>query len=183
MSTRALYGLCKWDVTLLSSLILRFRCPTGQLFTMVMHFPWISYWSLIPVPRIRNNLCCYLHCRWLRLLHVLALSLPILLLVLISQRAMSGQVKLHLPHLKFILWVILDILLNVIWWIGSRSFNRRSLHHIGDGLNPYEQAISIIGKTLAAFDEDNLIPCFGFGDGMLMLTCLDIGVQLRRNVY
>ncbi|MBA0571929.1 hypothetical protein Golob_002298, partial [Gossypium lobatum] len=46
----------------------------------------------------------------------------------------------------------------------KRSFNRRSLHHIGDGSNPYEQAISIIGKTLAAFDEDNLIPCFGFGD-------------------
>ncbi|MBA0726270.1 hypothetical protein Golax_002111 [Gossypium laxum] len=49
-------------------------------------------------------------------------------------------------------------------WTGKRSFNRRSLHHIGDGSNPYEQAISIIGKTLAAFDEDNLIPCFGFGD-------------------
>ncbi|KDP46390.1 hypothetical protein JCGZ_10230 [Jatropha curcas] len=49
-------------------------------------------------------------------------------------------------------------------WTGAKSFNRRSLHHIGDGLNPYEQAISIIGKTLAAFDEDNLIPCFGFGD-------------------
>ncbi|XP_022741696.1 E3 ubiquitin-protein ligase RGLG2-like [Durio zibethinus] len=49
-------------------------------------------------------------------------------------------------------------------WTGKRSFNRKSLHHIGDGLNPYEQAISIIGKTLAAFDEDNLIPCFGFGD-------------------
>ncbi|KAJ0629422.1 putative transcription factor C2H2 family [Helianthus annuus] len=48
--------------------------------------------------------------------------------------------------------------------IGSRSFNRKSLHHIGDNLNPYEQAITIIGKTLAAFDEDNLIPCFGFGD-------------------
>ncbi|KAH9708570.1 E3 ubiquitin-protein ligase RGLG2 [Citrus sinensis] len=47
---------------------------------------------------------------------------------------------------------------------GSRSFNRRSLHHIGHGQNPYEQAISIIGKTLSAFDEDNLIPCFGFGD-------------------
>nr|XP_043617578.1 E3 ubiquitin-protein ligase RGLG2-like [Erigeron canadensis]XP_043617579.1 E3 ubiquitin-protein ligase RGLG2-like [Erigeron canadensis] len=49
-------------------------------------------------------------------------------------------------------------------WTGSRSFNRKSLHHIGDGFNPYEQAITIIGKTLAAFDEDNLIPCYGFGD-------------------
>ena len=49
--------------------------------------------------------------------------------------------------------------------IGARSFNRKSLHHIGESPNPYEQAISIIGKTLAAFDEDNMIPCFGFGDG------------------
>lgn len=49
-------------------------------------------------------------------------------------------------------------------WTGSRSFGRKSLHHIGNGQNPYEQAISIIGKTLSAFDEDNLIPCYGFGD-------------------
>ncbi|KAE9587786.1 putative transcription factor C2H2 family [Lupinus albus] len=49
-------------------------------------------------------------------------------------------------------------------WTGKRSFNRKSLHHIGNGYNPYEQAISIIGKTLSVFDEDNLIPCFGFGD-------------------
>ncbi|KAI3763517.1 hypothetical protein L2E82_13425 [Cichorium intybus] len=49
-------------------------------------------------------------------------------------------------------------------WTGARSFNRRSLHNIGAVQNPYEQAISIIGKTLSAFDEDNLIPCFGFGD-------------------
>ncbi|GAB4829272.1 E3 ubiquitin-protein ligase rglg2 [Ancistrocladus abbreviatus] len=49
-------------------------------------------------------------------------------------------------------------------WTGAKSFHRRSLHHIGNGLNPYEQAISIIGRTLSAFDEDNLIPCFGFGD-------------------
>ncbi|XP_068641049.1 E3 ubiquitin-protein ligase RGLG1-like [Aristolochia californica] len=49
-------------------------------------------------------------------------------------------------------------------WTGIRSFNRQSLHHIGDTPNPYEQAISIIGRTLSAFDEDNLIPCFGFGD-------------------
>ncbi|KAJ6386948.1 hypothetical protein OIU78_016809 [Salix suchowensis] len=49
-------------------------------------------------------------------------------------------------------------------WTGARSFSRRSLHHIGDDQNPYEKAIYIIGKTLSSFDEDNLIPCFGFGD-------------------
>ncbi|KAK4483184.1 hypothetical protein RD792_010364 [Penstemon davidsonii] len=49
-------------------------------------------------------------------------------------------------------------------WTGKMSHNGRSLHHISSGLNPYEQAISIIGKTLAAFDDDNLIPCYGFGD-------------------
>jgi len=49
--------------------------------------------------------------------------------------------------------------------LGARSFNRQSLHYIGTSPNPYQQAISIIGKTLYAFDEDNLIPCYGFGDG------------------
>ncbi|XP_061336901.1 E3 ubiquitin-protein ligase RGLG4-like isoform X2 [Gastrolobium bilobum] len=49
-------------------------------------------------------------------------------------------------------------------WTGKISFNNRSLHAIGDTPNPYEKAISIIGKTLAPFDDDNLIPCFGFGD-------------------
>lgn len=49
-------------------------------------------------------------------------------------------------------------------WTGRVSFNRRCLHDIGETPNPYEQAISIIGRTLSAFDEDNLIPCFGFGD-------------------
>lgn len=48
-----------------------------------------------------------------------------------------------------------------------KSFNKQSLHKIGDVQNPYEQAISIVGKALAPFDEDNLIPCFGFGDGKL----------------
>ncbi|GLJ04744.1 hypothetical protein SUGI_0002480 [Cryptomeria japonica] len=49
-------------------------------------------------------------------------------------------------------------------WTGKHSFNRRSLHEIGNIPNPYEQAISIIGRTLSPFDEDNMIPCFGFGD-------------------
>ena len=59
-------------------------------------------------------------------------------------------------------------MLNLMLLSGKHSFNRKSLHHIGNGPNPYEQAISIIGKTLAAFDEDNLIPCFGFGDGIFL---------------
>ncbi|XP_020100010.1 E3 ubiquitin-protein ligase RGLG4-like isoform X1 [Ananas comosus] len=49
-------------------------------------------------------------------------------------------------------------------WTGKRSFNNQSLHTIGNRPNPYEQAITIVGKALAPFDEDNLIPCFGFGD-------------------
>ncbi|KAL3359182.1 hypothetical protein AABB24_015978 [Solanum stoloniferum] len=49
-------------------------------------------------------------------------------------------------------------------WTGKSSFNRKSLHSVGHTANPYEQAISIIGRTLSPFDEDNLIPCFGFGD-------------------
>ncbi|XP_074571908.1 E3 ubiquitin-protein ligase RGLG5-like [Curcuma longa] len=49
-------------------------------------------------------------------------------------------------------------------WTGKNSFHGGSLHHVGTTKNPYEQAISIIGRTLSSFDEDNLIPCFGFGD-------------------
>lgn len=49
-------------------------------------------------------------------------------------------------------------------WTGKTSFGGRSLHAIGNELNPYEKAISIVGETLTPFDEDNLIPCFGFGD-------------------
>ncbi|KAG5012274.1 hypothetical protein JHK86_024535 [Glycine max] len=38
------------------------------------------------------------------------------------------------------------------------------MHAIRSTPNLYVKAISIIGKTLAPFDDDNLIPCFGFGD-------------------
>ncbi|KAF9612740.1 hypothetical protein IFM89_003750 [Coptis chinensis] len=49
-------------------------------------------------------------------------------------------------------------------WTGARSFNHKCLHDFGNSLNLYEQAISIIGRSLSAFDEDNLIPCYGFVD-------------------
>ncbi|GIL76913.1 hypothetical protein Vretimale_8622 [Volvox reticuliferus] len=49
-------------------------------------------------------------------------------------------------------------------WTGKRSFGGKSLHTIGDVPSPYEDAIGAIGRTLSAFDDDGLIPCYGFGD-------------------
>lgn len=49
-------------------------------------------------------------------------------------------------------------------WSGRRTFGNRCLHSLSDVVNPYEQALSIIARTLAPFDDDNFIPCYGFGD-------------------
>jgi hypothetical protein len=48
---------------------------------------------------------------------------------------------------------------------GRKTFHGKSLHHVASGQqNPYQQVISLIGRTLAKFDEDGLIPVYGFGD-------------------
>jgi len=50
-------------------------------------------------------------------------------------------------------------------WNGKNTFNNNSLHAIfPNTLNPYQEVIDIIGKTLEPFDDDKLIPVFGFGD-------------------
>uniref|UniRef100_H3GMG6 VWFA domain-containing protein n=1 Tax=Phytophthora ramorum TaxID=164328 RepID=H3GMG6_PHYRM len=60
----------------------------------------------------------------------------------------------------------------VVGWTGERSFGGRCLHEIdpsGVFMNPYQgfvlqSVISVIGRVLEAFDDDNIIPAFGFGD-------------------
>eukprot|EP00004_Rigifila_ramosa_P018700 TRINITY_DN467_c0_g1_i6.p1 TRINITY_DN467_c0_g1~~TRINITY_DN467_c0_g1_i6.p1 ORF type:complete len:434 (+),score=95.10 TRINITY_DN467_c0_g1_i6:2041-3342(+) len=48
---------------------------------------------------------------------------------------------------------------------GRNTFGGKSLHSIQAGRpNPYQDAISIIGRTLEAMDDDRLIPTYGFGD-------------------
>eukprot|EP01024_Parvocaulis_polyphysoides_P021604 TRINITY_DN20238_c0_g1_i1.p1 TRINITY_DN20238_c0_g1~~TRINITY_DN20238_c0_g1_i1.p1 ORF type:complete len:371 (+),score=61.56 TRINITY_DN20238_c0_g1_i1:221-1333(+) len=50
-------------------------------------------------------------------------------------------------------------------WTGKDSFKGKNLHSIQDSaLNPYEEAMAIVAKTLPKFDEDQQIPCYGFGD-------------------
>lgn len=52
-------------------------------------------------------------------------------------------------------------------WQGRKSFEHRSLHHIFKNSrrnNPYQKVISSIAETLSPFDEDKLIPVYGFGD-------------------
>ena len=44
-------------------------------------------------------------------------------------------------------------------WTGKNSFGGLCLHTIlPGGSNPYQHAIRVIGRTLAAFDDDNMIP-------------------------
>ena len=49
-------------------------------------------------------------------------------------------------------------------WTGKTSFQGRCLHDTAGPLNPYQHVLSVIGRTLEPFDDDHLIPAFGFGD-------------------
>ena len=48
---------------------------------------------------------------------------------------------------------------------GERTFGNRCLHHLDPIIsNPYQKVMSLLGQTLEPFDEDHLIPTYGFGD-------------------
>lgn len=49
---------------------------------------------------------------------------------------------------------------------GARSFGGRCLHDVSNpsSPSPYTQALTIIAKALWDFDDDHLIPTYGFGD-------------------
>lgn len=50
-------------------------------------------------------------------------------------------------------------------WTGAETFSGRCLHDTKCGVpNPYHRVIDVIGRTLEEFDDDRLIPAFGFGD-------------------
>jgi len=52
-------------------------------------------------------------------------------------------------------------------WTGKQTFGGKCLHWLDPNmqqLNPYQQAIMCMTRTLEAFDDDHLIPAYGFGD-------------------
>lgn len=52
-------------------------------------------------------------------------------------------------------------------WTGAKSFEGRSLHDLwAAGPNPYQRTIDIVSRTLSEFDDDQLVPAYGFGDNV-----------------
>ena len=64
-------------------------------------------------------------------------------------------------------------------WTGEASFGGRCLHTVDAArLNPYEETLAALCSTLEAFDDDNLYPCYGFGDGAWTTQLLLPGCSL-----
>ena len=50
------------------------------------------------------------------------------------------------------------------WQGGKPFYDNKNLHSMYPYPNPYQQALSIITRALAPFDNDQQIPAYGFGD-------------------
>eukprot|EP00892_Ulva_mutabilis_P002223 jgi/Ulvmu1/12000/UM083_0013.1 len=46
----------------------------------------------------------------------------------------------------------------------GKCFGGQSLHSLSSGTNPYTTVLSVICQTLSAFDDDQMISAYGFGD-------------------
>ena len=50
-------------------------------------------------------------------------------------------------------------------WTGKNTFGGHCLHALNTGgMNPYQRVMDVMCRTLEPFDDDKLIPVFGFGD-------------------
>jgi len=50
-------------------------------------------------------------------------------------------------------------------WTGKNTFGGKCLHALDTGgMNPYQRVMDVMCRTLEPFDDDKLIPVFGFGD-------------------
>jgi E3 ubiquitin-protein ligase RGLG len=65
-------------------------------------------------------------------------------------------------------------------WTGAKTFGNKCLHSVERGkLNPYQAAISMLGETLSAFDDDGLVSL----TTIHWLTHLDTRVWFWRFKY
>ncbi len=65
-------------------------------------------------------------------------------------------------------------------WTGQKSFHGKCMHDVSGAPTPYEEVLSLLTRTLDPFDDDHLIPAYGFGDARTTDRCLSSLVAYAR---